>query len=656
MRNVVNVLRQLIFVFIFILSYDGWARRRGESSDTGPIKSEKFSAFGSRINRGNRKAIEVYNARLAEQERETFWTSLQSPTVIFFSLLTIVGLFLLRWRRKAGLGGNLALEMAMVKMERERLQKYADELNQQVAESSCQETLDDEAFNNKELNAHFTNLFLQLMETLSCGKIEKLRPYMTEGLYQQFFFNHKIYDLAGLHYSLSDIKVHSNVMCELKSDAVFNQISIDFSISGVEQFLNLSEAVSYGSKKPKQKKVNWQFIRKKGVKTASHALFSGKCPSCLQKIKLTVNGKCDSCSVDFRQGDYDWILNQTTPHLPYLAPHLLNSEEVDLSDLQAKDINFSILSLFNKLTHVFWALRYSEFEHDFRFVRQFLTTELLRSISGDRCAYKWKTTVDAMVVKWDVIEYNPATDDEFDRLMVKIIWYGREIVRESGENVLPNLADLQLIRQTFTLKRHKDCLTQKHQVMHSCYCPECGHQLSAKNDKECEKCHINLVDGQADWVVESIEKFRRKYKAPIVPDYREKIPYYSERFTISENKLIAVIQVMLIDGVEECEQQMLEAIAKKLELSDERLLELIDVVKNEEVIISEPISIKDSEELLILVITMAFSNGDLSMSERELIHSFARKLGFQTEADITRLFRKAKLELREQVTERGQDE
>ncbi len=494
------------------------------------------------------------------------------------------------------------------------------------------------------------NIFFILQNSWSNQDMKTIRRYVSDSTFERFSILNKMYQENGIRNHISDVEIRNCKVISVESDQFYDTLKVAITATAVDYFTKSSSRRTYGFKEPEPFTEYWSFLRKRGAKSLqSGGLMSGYCPNCSNPLHLNDRAECSSCGSIVTSGEYDWVLSEITQIGVY--SNVSNAQISSIDELSAKDPGFCIQSIEDKVSTAFWAIRYSEFVNNYCFAQRFVTEELYQSLNRTSSDEQWEFSADPAVGSVDLIDFYSAEDDEYDRLRVKVSWSGRDVIKKRGDKFLPDFDNCFRMAQEYTLKRHKDVKTFTQTSMMSLHCPNCGAPASEKSSAICQYCQTSFVDGSRDWVIESIQSFTGYTKVQTVDSNNivtsiKSVQEAPKHIGFVEDKLIAVIQVMMADGViDEHEVSALKSLSSKYGYGERNLNQLIRSVKEGSLDVDMPDNIEDAREMLVEIIKMAMADGRICSKEKALIKSFANQLGYTTEFDINHMVKRAKAEL-----------
>lgn len=508
----------------------------------------------------------------------------------------------------------------------------------------------DTTFDPRQFENRIKNCFYKLQQFWTDNELEKIRPFVSDGTYERFSILNKIYEFDRFDNITENVNVHSCRIVGVDSTQHFDTIHLKITASASDYFLDCDKGRKVsGSKNTEMFTEYWSFLRRPGAKTLSKSgLLEGFCPNCGTSLKISDSTKCGSCKAVITSGEYDWVLTEITQAEAWIAPVPKAIEGLD--SFQEKDPAFCSQFMEDRASTIFWALKYSEFSGNSKILERFATKHFIRDLDIGLQPDQSRTFyADSAIGSVELVEVTPATDDEFDRARVKIVWSGHKETAKISRRILPNYQKSMIYSQEYVLKRHKGVTTPAGNSLLSMHCPNCGAPATEKTGSACEYCQTSFVDGSRDWVLEHIGRFsgyptnyRHERKLETSTAY---VPPAKTLTLDPENLLSAVITVMLADDViDPKEQAALNKLAQRLSYPVESLNSLIAGVRSKGFQAQVPSCPQESKLFMKELVRMALADGNICRRELNLLKSVSSKIGY-IDADIDLLVKRVKSEL-----------
>lgn len=167
----------------------------------------------------------------------------------------------------------------------------------------------DTAFSLEEFRQRAEHIFRELQEGWAARDVARLRPHLTDGLFNSVRFALTRNDDLRLQYVCADINIYKFEVARIEHDAFFDAITVRMYCTMVDYALDAQGELFKGDNKSKRDYSEyWTFLRRSGVSGARDA---GKCPSCGAPLdKINMAGVCGYCNAKIVSGNFDWVLAQ----------------------------------------------------------------------------------------------------------------------------------------------------------------------------------------------------------------------------------------------------------------------------------------------------------------------------------------------------------
>ncbi|MFN8671225.1 MAG: TIM44-like domain-containing protein [Candidatus Sericytochromatia bacterium] len=150
---------------------------------------------------------------------------------------------------------------------------------------------------------------LNLYNRWSNNKIDMLRPFISDRLYESFDFWLKDYAQKSLNNRVDGVKINKIELAKVEIDKFYEAITVRIFIHCFD-YTELNGKITAGSRSKVRKFTEyWTFIRKTGVELNNLDFDPNNCPSCGAPIaKKAQSAKCEYCGSVTNQGDFSWTL------------------------------------------------------------------------------------------------------------------------------------------------------------------------------------------------------------------------------------------------------------------------------------------------------------------------------------------------------------
>lgn len=167
----------------------------------------------------------------------------------------------------------------------------------------------DTAFDMDKFQARAEHIFTELQQGWAARDVARLRPHLTDGLFNSVRYALTRNDDLRLKYVCADIDIYSFELVRVEHDAHFDAITARIFCRMMDYALDTNGELFKGDNKRKRDYSEyWTFLRRSGV---SGARDTGQCPSCGAPLdKINMAGVCGYCNAKIVNGSFDWVLAQ----------------------------------------------------------------------------------------------------------------------------------------------------------------------------------------------------------------------------------------------------------------------------------------------------------------------------------------------------------
>jgi uncharacterized tellurite resistance protein B-like protein len=324
-----------------------------------------------------------------------------------------------------------------------------------------------------------------------------VRLFLSDGLFRRFFSQLSIMKHQGIQNAMADHTIVKTRIHAVECDTHFDTIHVAIEASArdveVSASLSLEEAAAKAAKAPKETYTEiWSFLRRPGAKTLEGAgAVEGVCPNCGAEVRLGQATKCAYCDALINSGDYDWVLAEITQPIEWRASS--TGTVPGLKELTASDPHFNRQAAEDRGSYLFWRWIESLVTADAKPLSkcaiESLYTETAKHVKAEPSAL-FKTAVGSV----DLIACEVNGEGERDRVHIKVLWSS---ARSSREDPAPSVNVLTLCRKTGASGPGGLSYAR---------CPVCQAPLEENDRATCDYCDANLASGNADWVLESVQR------------------------------------------------------------------------------------------------------------------------------------------------------
>lgn len=153
------------------------------------------------------------------------------------------------------------------------------------------------------------HIFRELQEGWAARDVARLRPHLSDGLFNSVRFALTRNEDLRLQYVCADINIYKFEVVRIEHDAFFDAITARIFCTVTDYALDAQGQLFKGDNKSKRDYSEyWMFLRRSGV---SGSREPGLCPSCGAPLdKVNMAGVCGYCNAKIVSGNFDWVLAQ----------------------------------------------------------------------------------------------------------------------------------------------------------------------------------------------------------------------------------------------------------------------------------------------------------------------------------------------------------
>jgi len=543
------------------------------------------------------------------------------PIILVFIFLSMLG------------GKQVNHSRQNTRIRRGLTSQESDELN-----SAKQKILaNDPDFSVEGLCGRVRDAFLLIQNAWSDMNMLKARAFISDGIFERFSLQLKMYKSSKIKNTMSDIKVLNSEIVSIRSNKFFDSVDVKITASAVDRFINTdNDKCIQGGSYPESFVEYWTLLRRPGAKTKTDpGLLENCCPNCGNPLELLDKTECPSCKAIVNSGEYDWVLTEITQESEYSArpPRSIPG----LKEISEADPAFSISHIEDRASVIFFRHIAAQYFGDAKYLVKLADGEYLHTNRDDFKTLpdgKHRFFADVAVGCVELLEVTSTESADNDFLRVLIRWSGHKITTEVPGFLAPNFDASRLYHHEMILERNKGVKSSDKNILSSVHCPNCGAPEVNSSKPYCEYCQTPLNDGSRDWILHDIRIFSG---FPAVSEKEESI-YVSHvespgGVTIpapdGELLISGAAAMMLVDGeIDPAERALLTEFAEARNISPARLELIIKSVNDGTM---EP-KLPDDPQLCVAYIeamaTMCLADGKISPKEAELLYSLGVKMGF----------------------------
>lgn len=506
----------------------------------------------------------------------------------------------------------------------------------------------DPAFNENLMTQRVQTTFAKLQEHWSAGNINKIRPFVSDGLYESFSIVYERYKKYNMRNEVKNLSIHSCTPIDIDLSNHFHTITFKIYASAVDSMRDLNTDKFVGGSKHEESFVEyWSFIRKPGAQTLnSPGLMEGNCPNCASPLEMTDKASCPACQAVITSGEYDWLLVEISQS--DWQPEG-NKNIPGLFEMTTNDPGFNRQSIEDRVSTSFWNIRRAEFEASCTKLGKYAHPDLINKLNEQFKSNPGSYYADPAVGTVELLNVQN-NDKGLDRVYAKICWSGHKEIR-SEKRPIPDFLKSTLINQVYVYERQSGLKTDAKNSLNSAHCSGCGAPASEQTHGSCEYCGTPFNDGSKDWILTAIMPFAA-YKATVKVESMEKLTgsvnanFFEHSKSIDKEQIMAfIIESMLDDNViDESEQKVLIEFLEHMNMSTEHINQLMNGIHDGSYTVIAPKKAIERKELLAEVINLCLLDSKISKAERKVLDSLSAKFGY-THADLKMLIKKQRAQL-----------
>ncbi len=183
-----------------------------------------------------------------------------------------------------------------------------------LVDARCDEALAtlqkrDPAFDRASFEARIKRIFTELQAGWSTRDWKRIRPYLTDALFQMQLGYLEAYLRAGLRNVTEKAEVAKIEIVKVSSDRYYDAITVRLFASSTDYVVSDSGKLVSGSRTALRRYTEyWTLVR--GVDRTGAARSEATCPNCGAALQVNMTGTCKYCSVRVSCGEFDWSLSR----------------------------------------------------------------------------------------------------------------------------------------------------------------------------------------------------------------------------------------------------------------------------------------------------------------------------------------------------------
>ncbi len=487
----------------------------------------------------------------------------------------------------------------------------------------------DSYFSEEKFIQRVNTAFMTIQKCWSEQNLLPMKPFVSNGLFERFSIQIDMQKMEGFKNQLDNITILSTDIECVSSDNLYDRIDVAFMAMIEDKDVDLKSGKVLKVNESEPFLEHWTFVRRRGANSQkSQGLIEGKCPNCGGDIRITESGTCEYCKAFVMGGQYDWVLTEITQDEEYYSPYEQSENIQGLSEMTAKDPDFNIAVIEDKVSYIFFRLIRTNFFGDIKYIKEISHPNFYNSLSNAfNPQNEWyQSIIEPAVGAVEVKRITLNCEDGFDKIDIMVRWSGSYCERNRKTKETRNIQEKSIRTQTYTLVRKSDAKTKAVYNFKVIPCRSCGAPLPTNVEDRCEYCGAVINDGSRDWILYSINIYRPY-------DFVTNFSMVNKQSNEARLMLSAMISAMLSDGViDEQERNMIYSAAQNRGISKESVDQMISSAKKGE-LLANPANLEEARGMLSSMARVALSDGKISNEEYKLLLNFGAKYNYK-KADI----------------------
>jgi Tim44-like domain len=152
-------------------------------------------------------------------------------------------------------------------------------------------------------------VFSELQVGWSTRDLSRIRPFVTDNLFQYFGYWIDVYVSAHAYNVTENARILNIELVDVLADAVYDAVTVRLFATSLDYTLAEDGQLLSGNRsRERQYSEYWTLIRGHGVRGRPRA--EPACPSCGAPLKIAMAGNCEYCHARVVSGEFDWVLSR----------------------------------------------------------------------------------------------------------------------------------------------------------------------------------------------------------------------------------------------------------------------------------------------------------------------------------------------------------
>ncbi len=159
------------------------------------------------------------------------------------------------------------------------------------------------------IQSRVTHVFNELQVAWSGLEPAKIRPYVTDNLYQSMVYWIDLYVQQRCRNVTENARVLRLDMANILSDAYYDAVTVRLFATGLDYTVSDDGRTLSGSRsRPRTYSEYWTLIRAVGSQGTTRS--NANCPNCDAPLNVGMTGNCQYCHAKVTSGQFDWVLSR----------------------------------------------------------------------------------------------------------------------------------------------------------------------------------------------------------------------------------------------------------------------------------------------------------------------------------------------------------
>ncbi len=537
-----------------------------------------------------------------------------------FNLLAVAFvLFLAGWGARHKQQGSVLNELPASKKQLVR------DARSILAFSRQRPDFDENAFLEKVRKA-----FLDIQGAWSAMDIARVRRFLSDGMYQRVNTQFAMMRVLNQRNVIESLEVRAIAIDRIESDGRHDVIHAAVLATVRERFTSPTYPV-LDSVINEEFVEYWSFIRKTTA-SGKDMYQQPNCPNCGGDLASGLGelSRCPYCGTITNAGDYDWVLAKITPADDYRLRtrrgNLAKSLADKLEALGDDDPEFSVLMLEDKASNAFLQMETARILKNPQHIRRFASDAFMERFT-DRIAREPDFVYNRIFLN-DVTIVGAMQKENRNTLAVSIK-FSFQRVRLDGDKAYPIDPVVTSRNQILLLERDVQAAPARGSL-YTHQCPACGGTLSDTTDIACPYCGGLLNAPRHEWIVADVlspveyETFfarnQQFFTAGITPAKLESI------LKVRDYAFNNVLLMLSADGsISDGELEFARRLARKWGYAPDRLEGLLQMARNNQLVLRVPRKPKDREKVYRMMCKAAAADASIAPQEQALLDFYRQQ-------------------------------